>query len=150
MLPDGILLAYNGWPARFKSHFKRLKNDRFGRLTRALSQRTIVLAYGREQLRDPEYLHAVDQRVNQEAFGGHLPDAELRREDLSAEDAAGHTTREDGRFIIVLDPTWNRSESENRRTVQHEACHAATWSDAENFDFHGPEFRECMERFKKP
>ena len=104
-------------------------------------------AHSQEQLRDPDYLHALYQETNREYFGGTLPDAELTREDLSGEDAAGHTTKEGERFIITLDPAWNHSETETRRTIKHEACHVSTWSDAPGYDFHGPEFQACMRRF---
>jgi len=50
-------------------------------------------------------------------------------------------------FIVVLDPAWNTSEDEARRTMQHESCHVATWG--KEPDPRGLLFQECMKVFKK-
>lgn len=105
-------------------------------------------AVGRERLRDPAHLHALYQRTNKEFFGGQLRDVEVKSHDLSDENAEG-ITYENGknRFIIVLDPNWNSTEDEARKTMSHESCHVATWDVMDPHDPHGPPFQECMKRF---
>lgn len=82
----------------------------------------------RSRLRDPDYLHALYQDTNTGFFGGQLPDVKVKSHDLSDEKAEGVTYKEDeDTFMITLDPAWNTSEDDARRTMQHEPCHVATW-----------------------
>jgi predicted SprT family Zn-dependent metalloprotease len=72
----------------------------------------------------------------------------VKSHDLSDEDAESITYQEtENRFVIVLDPNWNTSEEEALHTMQHEACHVATWEAMDPNDVHGPPFQECMKRF---
>jgi hypothetical protein len=106
-------------------------------------------AVGRERLRDPDHLHALYQQTNKEFFDSELRDVDLKSYDLTDYDAEGITYQEtEDRFAIVLDPKWNTSEDETLHTMQHEACHIATWEEGEP-DPHGPKFQECMKRFEK-
>jgi hypothetical protein len=107
-------------------------------------------AVGRERLRSPDHLHALYQETNKEFFEGKLQDVVLKVQDLSNENAEGVTYKEgEDTFIIVLDPAWNTSEDEARRTMQHESCHVATWEEeGSGTDSHGPRFQECMKRFE--
>jgi hypothetical protein len=80
-------------------------------------------ALGRERLRDPDHLHALYQQTNKEFFDSELRDVDLKSYNLTDYDAEGIT-------------------------MQHEACHVATWEEGEP-DPHGPKFQECMKRFEK-
>jgi hypothetical protein len=123
-------------------------------LVSLLSSATIFFgvgyAIGRERLRDPNHLHTLYQQTNKQFFGGQLRDVELKSHDLSDEKAEGMTYQEfDDKFVIVLDPNWNTSNTETLDTVQHEACHVATWHAVDPNDVHGPPFQECMKRFSE-
>jgi hypothetical protein len=105
-------------------------------------------AVGRERLRSADYLHALYQQTNRGFFEGQLRDVEVKVHDLSDEKAEGITYQEtEDRFVIVLDPYWNTSETEALDTMRHESCHVATWG--QEPDEHGPRFQECMKRFEK-
>jgi len=105
-------------------------------------------AVGRERLRNPAHLHALYQETNRTFFGGALQDVILKVEDLSDHNAEGVTYKDgENTFVIVLDPSWNTSESEALDTMRHESCHVATWG--EESDAHGPRFQECMKRFEQ-
>ena len=78
-------------------------------------------AVGREQLRRPDYLHALYQKTNKEFFGGQLPGVVMKVGDLSDAKAEGETYKRD-RFVIALDPNWNTSEGEAVQTMRHESC----------------------------
>jgi hypothetical protein len=109
-------------------------------------------AYGREQLRNPEYLHSLYEQTNKTYFGGQLPEAVLQSGDLSEEDAEGITytvtDRQGETFFITLDPKYNTSTAEALDTIHHESCHVATWEQEGNGPTpHGPLFEKCMERF---
>jgi|SRR5271170_2076307 len=105
-------------------------------------------AIGREQLRSPDHLHALYQKTNGEFFDSKLPDVALEVEDLSNDNAEGETYMMNDRFVVVLDPKWNTSESEALDTMRHESCHVATWDVTDPKDPHGPPFQECMKRFE--
>lgn len=105
-------------------------------------------AIGREQLRSPGHLHALYQKTNREFFDSKLPDVALEVEDLSNDNAEGETYMMNDRFVVVLDPKWNTSESEALDTMRHESCHVATWDVTDPKDPHGPPFQECMKRFE--
>ncbi len=108
----------------------------------------VSYAVGRERLRHPDYLHALYQETNREFFGGQLPDAVLKVEDLSKDNAEGVTYKEtEDTFVIVLDPSLNTSKDEALATIRHESCHVATWDVMDPNDPHGPSFQECMKRF---
>jgi hypothetical protein len=110
-------------------------------------------AVARERLRDPQYLHWIYADENKQHFGNALPDAHLRSGDLADLDkedtyTLGVTyTLDENYFVIVLAPKWNTTEAETRKTIQHEACHVATWEKED--DAHGPLFQDCMRRFQK-
>jgi SprT-like family len=109
-------------------------------------------AYGREQLRNPEYLHSLYEQTNKTYFDGQLPDVIVESSDLSEENASGMTyTVTDSRgetFFITLDPKYNTSTAEALDTIQHESCHVQTWHhESNNTKPHGPLFQKCMERF---
>jgi hypothetical protein len=110
-------------------------------------------AVARERLRDPHYLHWIYADENKHHFGDALPDAHLRSGDLTDHDkddtyTLGVTyTLDENCFVIVLAPKWNTTELEARRTIQHEACHVATWKKED--DPHGPLFQDCMKRFPR-
>jgi hypothetical protein len=90
------------------------------------------------------------QQTNKEFFGGQLSDVEVKSHDLSDHNAEGITYKEtEERFIIVLDPNWNTSETEALNTMRHEACHVATWDVMDPNDVHGPPFQGCMKRFEE-
>lgn len=104
-------------------------------------------AVGRERLRDPGHLHALYQDTNKEYFEGTLPDVTVKAHDLSDAKAEGVTYKEnEDRFVIVLDPAWNTSESEALDTMRHESCHVAIWR--READDHGALFQACMKRFE--
>lgn len=106
-------------------------------------------AVGRERLRNPDHLHALYQQTNKDFFGGQLSDVDVKSYDLSDYDAEGITYKEmEERFVIVLDPHWNTSETEALDTMRHEACHVATWDATDPNDMHGPPFQGCMKRFQ--
>ena len=107
-------------------------------------------AYCAERLRSPEYVHSIYADTNRQYFNGELPDARIEFGDLADENAAAHTTRDGEQFVIVFDRNWNGSEGQLRANIFHEACHVQTFSDAEGYDFHGAEFRDCMRRFREP
>jgi SprT-like family len=110
----------------------------------------VQYAIGREQLRRPDYLHALYQETNKEFFDGQLPDVVVKVENLSEARAEGETYMEtQDLFVIVLDPKWNTSEDEALDTMRHESCHVATWEqEGSGPDPHGPRFQECMKRFQ--
>jgi hypothetical protein len=104
-------------------------------------------AYCAERLRSPEYLRSLYAATNRQYFNGDLPDARIEFGDLADENAMAHTTREGEQFVIVIDRKWNGSEDQVRANLDHEMCHVQTFSDAEEFDFHGPEWQACIRRF---
>jgi predicted SprT family Zn-dependent metalloprotease len=95
-------------------------------------------------------LHDLYQETNRDFFGGQLRDVELKSHDLTEENAEGITYQEaENKFVIVLDPNWNTSETKALDTMRHEACHVASWDVMDPKDPHGPAFQECMKRFGK-
>ena len=90
------------------------------------------------------------QELNEKFFDNTLPTARFEWTDLTHADAMGLTFQEsDDSFVIQVDRNTNFSfwiDSELQDTVQHEACHVATWGAEE--DAHGPRWQACMARIK--
>ena len=108
----------------------------------------VRFAIAQEHRRTPQYLQAMYQELNEKVFENTLPTARLEWGDLT--DAMGQTSQEgDDSFVIRVDRETNFSlwvDDELRDTVEHEACHIATWG-AEQDD-HGPRWQACMSRIK--
>lgn len=108
----------------------------------------VQFAIAQEHRRTPQYLQAMYQELNKQFFQNALPAARLEWADLTHADAMGQTFQEnDDSFVIQVDRNTNFSfwiDSELRDTVEHEACHVATWGAEEND--HGPVWQACMTR----
>ena len=79
------------------------------------------------------------ERINQRYFDGRLPLATVRYA-VQEPGTLANTTRDNaGVYRITID------QSADINLLQHEACHVAAFSEAEE---HGPLFMECMKRFE--
>ena len=111
----------------------------------------VRFAVAQERRRTPQYLQGLYQELNEKFFENKLPTARFEWADLTHADAMGLTFQEsDDSFVIQVDRKTNFSfwmDDELRDTVEHEACHIATWGAEENE--HGPTFRACMDRIKR-
>lgn len=108
----------------------------------------VRFAIAQEHRRTPQYLQAMYQELNEKVFENTLPPTRFEWTDLSSEDAMGQTFQEtDDSFVILVDRKTNFGffgDDELRDTVEHEACHIATWG-AEQDD-HGARWQACMAR----
>lgn len=105
----------------------------------------VRFAIVQDHRRTPQYLQAKYQELNRQFFEGALPTARVEWADLI--DAVGQTFQEndgDG-FVVQVDRRSNFwDDDELQDTVEHEACHIATWGT--ETDAHGPRWQECMAR----
>lgn len=107
-------------------------------------------ALAQERRRTPQYLQNMYDDLNAQFFEGALPTARVEWADLTNAEAMGQTFQEnDDSFVIQVDRNTNFSfwiDNELRDTVEHEACHIATW--AAEADSHGAKWRECMSHIR--
>jgi hypothetical protein len=105
---------------------------------------SVRYAQGQEERRsvDPQMIY---RQINRDYFAGQLEDANVQWQDLTAASDRGETILSQGTTVILIDPTVNDTESETRKTINHEACHVYL---ADKSQDHGPQFQACMARFK--
>lgn len=110
----------------------------------------VRFAVAQEHRRTLEFLQGKFQEINQTFFENSLPTARVEWADLTDADAMGLTFQEsDDSFVIQVDRKTNFGffgDDELTDTVEHEACHIATWG-AEQ-DAHGPAWQGCMARIR--
>ncbi len=117
----------------------------------AMVLRGATYAGTREQIRQ-EDLHRFYQEINQESFGGKLPDVSVQWSDLTEADAYGITHFDRGvPYSMELDRRTVQSKSFALDVIRHESCHIATNREAKlrHEDPHGLTFAACMARIQQ-
>jgi hypothetical protein len=79
---------------------------------------------------------------NDEYFGGALPKNALV-EYGDARGAIAYTTKDEGRFHVVLEKKFTLAPNVAHSVLLHESCHILSWSE---FDEHGHRWHDCMDR----
>lgn len=106
---------------------------------------SVRFAIVQEHRRTPQYLQAKYQELNKQFFEGALPTARIEWADLTNAEAIGQTFQGNDGFVVQVDRSSNFwDDDELQDTVEHEACHIATWGT--ETDAHGPRWQECMAR----
>jgi predicted SprT family Zn-dependent metalloprotease len=103
-------------------------------------------AYGRESLRTLS-LPSLYQQIDQEHFGGELPEATIEWADIPG-DLGKEQTWTDGSITIWVSRTKVTSEEELKRVLEHEACHAYVDQQGGEAVVHGAQWQACMGRFQ--
>lgn len=106
---------------------------------------TVRFAIVQKHRRSPQYLQDLYGKLNEQFFEGALPTTRVEWSDLTDAQAVGQTFQEnDGdNFVVQVDRRSNFwDDDELRDTLEHEACHVATWGT--ETDAHGPRWQECM------
>jgi hypothetical protein len=105
----------------------------------------VRFAVAKERFRSDALLQNEYRAINQEYYGGSLPDVPVMWDDLPADRIGETYVSDDGASVIKLDPRGNLDIDEVRSTLKHESCHVYANDEVTAGIMHGSQWRECMQ-----
>ena len=73
-------------------------------------------------------------------FGNELP-TDITFGHIYGNSLQAKTLNENGHFVMLFNPEYNKASSQADLNILHESCHIRTWDE---FDAHGPRWVGCM------